>query len=318
MRALFVMDPPSTLNYAGDSTYAMMLECQRRGHGLAWCGLRDLTVRSNRAHGWIRPVTVHDTAVHIREEPARWEELADYDVVWMRKDPPFDMDYVFGTYVLDLAAQRTTVLNDPVSLKAANEKMYALQFPEFCPETRVTNRVQDIVDFARQQAPRRIVVKPWDGNGGRGVLVTHGADRNLRAIAEIQTADGRQWAIAQVYLDAIETVGDKRIILVHGEPRGWFLRVPGAEDHRGNMHAGASVRACELTPRDREICAALAPRLRAEGLVFVGIDVIGDHLTEVNVTSPTGIWEVRRLMGRDLAAELCDVTGARVAARAAR
>jgi len=222
----------------------------------------------------------------------------------LRKDPPFDMTYVFVTYLLDLVSSQTLVLNDPLSLKCANEKMYALQWPELCPPTLVTNRIADVRAFAKEHD--RIVVKPWDGNGGRGVMVTQDGDGNLAAMVELLTDTERNWCIAQRYEPAIQDTGDKRIILIDGEVRGWFSRIPGSEDHRGNMHVGARVEATDLTERDQEICAALSPRLQAEGLLFTGIDVIGDYLTEINVTSPTGIREIQQLQGRNLAAEICE------------
>jgi glutathione synthase len=229
--------------------------------------------------------------------------LAHFDCIWMRKDPPFDIHYIFSTYILDLAPSTTLVLNDPRSIKCANEKMYALQWPELCPPTTVTNRVSEIVDFA--EIHQRVVVKPWDGNGGRGVLVTDAKDGNLRAIAELMTAEGAEYCIVQKYLPDIKK-GDKRIILIDGEAKGAFLRVPSGRDHRGNMHVGAQVVACDLNARDREICSAIGPRLKKEGLLFVGIDVIGDFLTEINVTSPTGLRDIARLNGRLLERDLMD------------
>jgi glutathione synthase len=190
--------------------------------------------------------------------------------------------------------------------------MYALQWPELSPPTWVTNSVDEVVALAREHG--RVVIKPWDGNGGRGVLITSGTDRNLRSMAELLTQEGRVSILVQPFLEAIKD-GDKRIILVDGEPRGWFLRVPGPDDHRGNMHVGATVHGCELDARDQAICAALEGRLKAEGLLFVGIDVIGGFLTEINVTSPTGLREIQTLMDRDLAAELLDAADRVLAAR---
>jgi len=307
VKTLFVMDPLDRLNLAGDSTYALMLEATARGWPVWWCTPADLRVVHQRAR-------VHARSVVSRLGPDPFEQgdredldLGSFDAVWMRKDPPFDMDYVFSTYILDLVTDTTLVVNDPRTVKCANEKMYALQWPELCPETLVTNRVADVIAFATEHG--RIVLKPWDGNGGRGVLVTAHGDRNLRSMAEILTEEGRAYAMVQRYLPEIAQ-GDKRILLIDGVPRGWFSRVPGTDDHRGNMHVGAGVVAFDLSERDRAICDALAPRLKEEGLLFVGIDIIGEHLTEINVTSPTGIWEVRELMQRDLAPELLDAAQA--------
>lgn len=305
MRTLFVMDPIDRINVATDSTYLLMLEACRRGWPVDWCEPGDLSVRDQRPVARAARVVVTDTSPYFFPQAKQLQPLSDYEVIWMRKDPPFDMDYVFTTYILDLALNTSLVLNDPRSIKASNEKMYALQWPELCPTTLVSNSVRDILAFALEH--EKIVIKPWDGNGGRGVLVTGKGDRNLRSMAETLTSEGRAYCIAQRYLPEINTDGDKRIILVDGEARGWFLRVPGADDHRGNMHAGASVVACELSEREREICAQLGPRLKKEGLLFVGIDVIGGMLTEINVTSPTGLHEVRRLMnGLRLEREITD------------
>ncbi len=304
MRSLYVMDPPDSLYIIGDSTYALMLEAAGRNWPTWWCHPTDLRVRENGPVARVQEIVALPGPPFF--EPGDWTELplGSFDAIWMRKDPPFDMDYVFSTYILDLAQQDgATVFNDPASLKTANEKMYALQWPDLSPATTVTNSVEEVVAQALHY--ERVVIKPWDGNGGRGVLVTGSCDRNLRAMAEMLTEDGNAYCLVQPYLEAIRH-GDKRIILVDGEPRGWFLRVPGPSDHRGNLHVGATVKACELDDRDVEICAAIKDRLKAEGLLFVGIDVIGGFLTEINVTSPTGVREIRKLMDRDLAKELQD------------
>ena len=302
MRTLFVMDPLDRIDVAGDSTYVLMLESVRRGWPIALCTPDQLSVRDNAPWAVATPVHVTSEAPNFHPGTPHAEPLNAFDCIWMRKDPPFDMDYVFATYLLDLAD--CLVLNDPRSIKLAQEKLYALQWPELCPPTMFTNRLADVRAFAAEHG--RVVLKPWDGNGGRGIVVTEHGDRNLAALVELLTDEGRSYCIAQRYLPAIATEGDKRILLVDGEPRGWFVRIPGVEDHRGNMHVGARVEAFELSARDLEICEALAPRLKAEGLVFVGIDVIGEHLTEINVTSPTGLQEVHALQGRDLGRELID------------
>jgi glutathione synthase len=250
------------------------------------------------------PVSTHTGAPHFRTAPAEERPLADLDVIWMRKDPPFDMKYVFATYLLDLVPPSTLVLNRPDSIRNCNEKMFAQQWPSLSPPTLVTREIPRIKAFA-EQAPGDIVIKPWDGNGGRGVLVTRHGDPNLSSMLELLTAEQTEWILVQHYLPEIKK-GDKRIILFDGDPVGWMLRVPGTSDHRGNMHVGATVEACTLTPRDEQICAALAPRLRELGLLFVGIDIIGDALTEINVTSPTGFREIKDLMGVSLEAELAN------------
>ena len=306
MKTLFVMDPLDKIQVVGDSTYSLMLESCDRGYEIAWCTPDDLFVQDNRAWAKAQAVRVSRDAPHFRRGEVQEFPMAFWDCIWMRKDPPFHMEYVYTTYLLDLAARETLVLNHPGSIKLAQEKLFALQWPELCPDT-VFARTKDVVErFAARH--ERIVLKPWDGNGGRGVVVTQAGDKNMGALMELLTDEGRVSCIAQEFLPAIEEEGDKRIILIDGEPRGWFLRVPGEGDHRGNMHVGASVVACELTDADRAICAAIGPTLKEMGLCFVGIDVIGDRLTEINVTSPTGIHEVRDLMGRDLAPELVDAS----------
>ena len=305
MRTLYVMDPLEKLHIEGDSTYVMMRDSTARGWPVAWCTPDDLSVRDNTAVARCQVVTTHDDAPHFRTEETREEPLSAFDAIWMRKDPPFDIDYIFSTYILAMAGPKTLVLNDPRSIAASNEKMYALQWPDLSPPTRVTNKVTDVLAFAKEHG--RIVIKPWDGNGGRGVLVTADGDPNLRSMAELLTAEGGAYCIAQRYLPEIKT-GDKRIVLIDGEPRGWFQRVPQPGDHRGNMHVGATVEGFEMSDRDREICEKIGPRLKAEGLVFVGIDVIGDHMTEINVTSPTGLREIATLQGRQLGPEILDAT----------
>lgn len=315
IRTLFVMDPLDRINVAGDSTYMLMLEACRRGWPVWMCTPGDLYAIGDTARGRITPVTVHAEAPHFRTSEAVDMPLGAFDVVWMRKDPPFDMTYIFTTYLLDLVPPETLVLNHPASLRSDNEKMYALQWAEFGPKTLVTRDIRRAIAFA-QAAPGRVVLKPWDGNGGRGVLVTQAGDGNLRSMLETLTRDGQDYVLVQEYIPAI-VQGDKRIILIEGEPRGWMMRVPQAGDHRGNMHVGAQVAQTELTEREQALCASLGPRLRAEGLVFVGIDVIGDHLTEINVTSPTGIQEINRLLGTRLEVELTDAVLVRLAAKRA-
>lgn len=297
------MDPLSKINVEGDSTYVMMLEATRRGWPTYWCTPDDLQVVQCRPVAQAESVTTSGEEPFFTTRESTAMELGEFDCIWMRKDPPFDIHYIFSTYILDLAPPTTLVLNDPRSIKCANEKMYALQWPDLCPPTTVTNRIQEILEFAEEH--QRVVVKPWDGNGGRGVLVTHAEDGNLRAIAELMTAEETEYCIVQRYLPEIKT-GDKRIILIDGEPLGAFLRIPSGRDHRGNMHVGAKVAACELSKRDQEICRALGPRLKKEGLLFVGIDVIGDFLTEINVTSPTGLREIAQLSGQYLERDLLD------------
>jgi glutathione synthase len=309
VKFLYVMDPLDRINVAGDSTYMLMRECSRRGMDVAWCTPDDLYAL--RGQTWARVQAVRTTAEapHFHRGVTEDQPLGAFDVVWMRKDPPFDMSYVFSTYLLELVPPKTLVLNRPASLRSFNEKLFAQAFPELGPDTLVSRDPERIVAFVEAQ-PERAVLKPWDGNGGRGVVLTHPGDRNLRALIELLTENGRVALLAQAYVPAIAE-GDKRIILVDGVVAGAMLRVPGEKDHRGNMHVGASVRACGLTAADRRITDTLSPRLREEGLVFVGIDVIGGLLTEINVTSPTGIQEIDRLDGVRIEEQVIDASVAR-------
>lgn len=200
------------------------------------------------------------------------------------------MSYIFSTYLLDLLVGKTLVVNDPIGIKRANEKLYPLNFPQLHPRTLISRDIPTLKHFL-QELGGQMIVKPWDGNGGRGVLFCSKGDRNLSSLLEIATADGRNYVIAQQYIPEVR-LGDKRIILVNGEPKGAILRVPAESEHRGNIHVGARVERTALTERDREICATIGPSLRRDGLLFVGIDVIGQYLTEINVTSPTGIQEL--------------------------
>ncbi|RME25944.1 MAG: glutathione synthase [Deltaproteobacteria bacterium] len=306
------MDPMDRIHVEGDSTYMLMLEAARRGYPCWFCVPQQLRAEGGQARAVCQPILARPTAPHFEIGALEDRPLGDFDVVWMRKDPPFDIDYIFSTYLLDLAPPSTLVLNRPASLRDFNEKMATFRWPELCVDTLVTQDIERAVAWARSQADR-VVLKPWDGNGGRGVLVSHPDDGNLRSMVEILSNEGRRAIILQRYIPEIRN-GDKRIILIEGEPVGWMLRVPQPGDHRGNMHVGARVEATELTQREREICATLAPTMRRAGLLFVGIDVIGDYLTEVNVTSPTGIQEINRLMGLQLERRVTDAVEARLAA----
>lgn len=304
MRHLFVMDPLERINPAGDSTYAVMRACCERGHAVSMCEPRHLHARQERAGALARPVQVQGHAPHFQPGSVAEVDLGEFDVVWMRKDPPFDMDYIFATYLLDMAPAHVLVVNDPIGLKVFNEKLWAMRFPTLHPPTLLSRDVGQIRAFIAE-LDGRAVLKPWDGNGGRGILMTHKGDINLRSMIEVLTADGRQAILVQPFLEDIRT-GDKRIMLFDGEPVGALNRVPAADDFRGNMHVGASTEAAELTARDLEICDTLGPALREHGQIWVGIDVIGEWMTEINITSPTGFHEIRRLTGKVLEDDLVD------------
>lgn len=309
MRHLFVMDPIDRLNFAHDSTWMMMRECSRQSDEVAWCEPSWMYAHQGGAHARAQRVIALPHAPYF--EIGDWTDgsLDQYDVVWMRKDPPFDMSYIFATYLLSLT--KALVVNDPRGLRERNEKLFAFTFPDLTPETLITSEIPRILQFAASQ-PGKIVLKPWDGNGGRGVLVTQKGDPNLRSMAEVLTQDGKSSIIAQRHLPEIVD-GDKRILLIDGEPVGAMLRVPTASDHRGNMHAGARVIQTTLTARDREICNRIGPFLRNEGFIFVGIDVIGGWLTEINVTSPTGIQDINLLDGVRIEQQLYEAVVSRKA-----
>ena len=313
VKTLFVMDPLDSIDVDGDSTMMLMLEAADRGHTVAWCTPADLFALTGRCHARCATVAMSATAPHFRSEAPRDRDLSDFDVVWLRKDPPFDMGYVFSTYMLDLVDEHTLVLNPPASIRDANEKMVALRFPSLVPPTLVTCEIERALAWIADQ-DGRVVLKPWDGNGGRGILVTAHGDRNLRSMLELLTDAERTHILVQQYVPEIAQ-GDKRIILIDGVARGWMNRVPGPSDHRGNMHVGATAQAAELTPADRRIVDKIGPWLKERGLLFVGIDTIGPVMTEINVTSPTGIQEINRLMGTKLERELTDAVEQKLAAK---
>jgi glutathione synthase len=317
MRSLFVMDPLEKIRVAGDSTFVTMREHTDRGFPTWFCTPDQMYAREGRTFARTRSVRTVAAPPHFEVGEPEDLGLGVFDVVWMRKDPPFDMRYVFATYLLDMVPAPTLVVNGAHGLKLFNEKMWVMaEWPHLQPPTIVTNDIARVRSFVATR-PGRVVLKPWDGNGGRGVLVTQAEDRNLPSMVELLTDDGRNYVIAQDFVPEVEQ-GDKRILLFDGEPVGAMLRVPTSKDHRANMHAGGEVRACELEPSDLAICAELAPALRRWGMVFVGIDVIGRYLTEINVTSPTGLREMNRLYGWKLEADLVDRVAARCADRQPR
>ncbi len=312
LRFLYVMDPMSRVLVDKDTTFAFQLEGQRRGHQQFHCEPHDLFVDRTLPHAMVRRVEVGRAATHFHLHEARIVRLTDFDVVFMRKDPPFDMAYFFATHLLGLVDPAATlVVNAPRGLREANEKLYALNFPDLIPESLVTGEASRLRGFLDAMGGE-MIVKPLDGCGGSGVLHVRRDDRNLNALLELSTRDGTQLVMAQRYLPAARE-GDKRLIVLDGEPLGAVLRVPRDDEHRGNIHVGGRVERAPVDERDREICRRLAPRLRADGLWFVGLDVIGGLVTEVNVTSPTGVQEIDRLDGACLEARVIDFVEARAA-----
>lgn len=312
MRSLFVMDPLVGIDPRADSSWALMLASQRRGWPVAWCEPRDLSAEGDRVFAAARAIRLAADPAARQEGPPERQALASFELVWMRKDPPFDMDYVQALWLLDLAARSTTVLNRPEALLMANEKLFALRWPKLCPPTVVG--ADPGVLAAAVRGWGQAVLKPCDGCGGRGVVRTGAGDPNLPALVELLTAGGRRAAIAQRYLPEV-AAGDKRILLVDGEPLGWLNRVPGPSDHRANLHVGGRAEPCDLTAADLDVCRALGPELARRGLLFVGIDVIAGRLTEINVTSPTGIHEANRFLGIQLEERVLDAALRRAAPR---
>jgi len=310
---LYVMDPLARVLVDKDTTFAFLLEGERRGHEQRQCGVADLFLEQSVPHARTRRVHVRRAAIHYTLSDERSFPLGTFDVVFMRKDPPFDLSYYFATQVLGLADPAVTlVVNDPRGLREANEKLYALHFPELIPESLVSADPARLKAFM-DRLGGEMIVKPLDGCGGAGVFHLHRGDRNLNAILELSTANGIRPVMAQRYLAAVREEGDKRLIVLAGEPLGAVRRIPREDEHRGNIHVGGRVERAPVDARDREICRQMAERLLADGLYFVGLDVIGGLLTEVNVTSPTGIQEIDRLDGVCLEARVLDFVEQRAA-----
>lgn len=299
------MDPVETINIKTDSTFVLALEAQKRGHGLYHYLPQALSLREGRVIARARPMSVsRDSARPALLGDAQTIDLATLDVVLMRQDPPFDMSYITATHLLEHVHPETFVVNDPVHVRNAPEKLFVTHFAELMPPTLISSDRAEIVAFRERHED--IVIKPLFGNGGAGVFHVPARDENLNALLEMFTTFYREPVIVQRYLPEIRQ-GDKRIILVDGEARGAVTRVPPAGEARANLHVGAKPQRAELTKRDREICDAIGPTLRERGLIFVGIDVIGDYMTEINVTSPTGIQEINGFDGTSLEAEIWDV-----------
>jgi glutathione synthase len=310
LRILYVMDPMSRVLVDKDTTFAFQLEGQRRGHEQYHCEPPDLVVDRTVPQATVRRLEVERSAVHFHLREARVTPLTFFDVVFMRKDPPFDMAYFFATHILGLVDPAATlVVNAPRGLREANEKLYALNFPDVIPESLIASEPRRLRVFLDEMGGE-MIVKPLDGCGGAGVFHVRRDDRNLNALLEMSTQDGTRLVMAQRYLPAARQ-GDKRLIVLDGEPLGAVLRIPREDEHRGNIHVGGRVERSPVDDRDREICRRMAPRLKADGLWFVGLDVIGGLVTEVNVTSPTGIQEIDRLDGICLEAAVLDFVEAR-------
>lgn len=295
MRFLFVMDPATTMLPDKDTSFAFMRAAQDLEHTVYHCQPLDLFQRGADVFATARVTRVAAAPPHVTQAPPELVEVAEMDAVLIRKDPPFDVAYAHLTQQLDLVKHRTLVVNDPAALRSANEKLYAFHFVEHMPPSMVSANPEQIRNFVGEIGGRA-VLKPLDGAGGSGVVALATDDPNTRALIDLLTHEGRELALVQKYLPAIRT-GDKRVLLLDGEPLGAILRVPRPDDIRANIHVGGQVHPTELTPGEQALVADVGPKLKAAGLWFVGLDLIGGHLIEVNVTSPTGIQELGRFTG---------------------
>jgi glutathione synthase len=306
-RLVVVMDPIASIKPAKDTTLGLLLAAQQRGWQLFYAEQKDLWLRDGIAWGRLAALQVFD-------DLARWftlgqaqnAKLGEFDAILMRKDPPFDTEYIYTTYILDRAEiQGALICNRPQGLRDMNEKVYTAWFPECCAPTLITRDMHAMGEFLREQG--KAVCKPLHGMGGKSIFVLEHGDKNRNVVFETLTGYGTQFAIVQRYLPEIVAAGDCRIILVDGEPVPFALqRIPTADDHRGNLAAGARAESRPLNERDRWLCAQIGPKLRAAGMIFVGLDVIGDYVTEINVTSPTGIRELYKKHGVDIGGMLVE------------
>ena len=303
------MDPIDRIDIRGDSTFALALEGQARGHKLLYYGPRDLTLREMQVVARVRPLEVRPVpGNHFTLGELRNYDLTSADVVLMRQDPPFDMAYITATHILERIHPKTLVVNDPFHVRNAPEKLFVTHFKGVMPPTLITSDREEIRAFRAEH--KDIILKPLYGNGGAGVFRLKADDENLNALLEMFTQFYREPVVVQRYVPDVRK-GDKRIILVDGVAIGAINRVPAEGEARSNMHVGGRAEPVELSARDRAICDAIGPELKQRGLIFAGIDVIGDYLTEINVTSPTGIQELKRFGGADGAALIWDAIEAR-------
>jgi glutathione synthase len=319
VRLAVVMDPIAAIKPAKDSTLAMLLAAARRGWSISYLELPDLLLRDGEARGRARPLEVHASLEDwfTLGEP-REEALSAFDVILMRKDPPFDTEYIYGTYILERAETAgALVVNRPQGLRDMNEKVYTAWFPECCAPTLITRSMADMAAFLAEHG--KIVVKPLFGMGGRSIFVIERGDKNTNVVFETLTEYGERFAIVQRYLPEIAARGDARVLLIDGEPVPYALaRIPSATDNRGNLAAGARGEGRPLSERDRWLASRIGPPMRERGMMFVGLDVIGDYVTEINVTSPTGIRELDKQFKLDIGALLMDAIERRLASRRAR
>ena len=312
-RIAFQMDAMEGINITGDSSFVLALEAQARGHDLYHYLPDDLSYRDGRVTAHAHPMTVRrENGNHFTFGPPQSLDLNDMDVIWMRQDPPFDMAYITATHLLDLIHPDTLVVNDPRAVRNAPEKLFVTQFADLMPPTLITRREEDIRAFRADHGD--IIVKPLFGKGGEGVFHLRPEDPNLPSLLELFLENSREAVMVQRFLPEVRN-GDKRIVLVDGDAAGAINRVPAEGSVRSNMVVGGRAEAARLTPREEEICSRLKPVLQEQGLIFVGIDVIGDWLTEINVTSPTGLQAINAYDGVQLESRIWDAIETRLARR---
>ena len=292
MKIAFQMDPIEHVDITADSTFRLAEEAQNRGHDLYVYTPNDLTFNRGKVAAKVRSISLkRKIGDHVNFGAIEPLNLSKFGVIWLRQDPPFDMGYITNTHLLDLVAKETMIVNNPFWVRNLPEKLLVLEFPDLIPDTLISRDLEEIKEFKREF--KDIIVKPLYGNGGAGIFRLKEDDKNLTSLHELFSIMSPEPMIAQAFLPDVKN-GDKRIILVDGEPVGAINRVPKAGEIRSNMHVGGKAEPAKLSQRDREICSALGPTLKSKGQIFVGIDVIGNHLTEINVTSPTGIQELER------------------------
>ena len=292
MKIAFQMDPIEYVDINADSTFRLAEEAQNRGHDLYVYTPNDLTFNRGKVAAKVRSISLkRKMGDHVNLGAVELLDLSEFGVIWLRQDPPFDMGYITNTHLLDLVAQETLIVNNPFWVRNLPEKLLVLEFPDLIPDTVISRDLEEIKEF--KQEFKDIIVKPLYGNGGAGIFRLKEDDKNLTSLHELFSNMSSEPLIAQAFLPDVRN-GDKRIILVDGSPVGAINRVPKAGEIRSNMHVGGKAEPAKLSQRDREICRAIGPTLKSKGQVFVGIDVIGEHLTEINVTSPTGIQELER------------------------
>lgn len=300
----FVMDPMESINIHTDTSFALMLKAFQKGHAVYHVHPKDLSMQQERVQLLCTPVEVYQQlGAHYKKRPQEKKDALDFQALFIRTDPPFDVAYLTATWILSFAEEQGLLcINSPRGIRNANEKLYALRFAQDCPQTLISSHLPSLRNFVQQQ--QKAILKPLDGHGGSGVFLVDSKDANLSALLELLTADGRRSIVCQAYVTAATKPIEKRLFMINGKLRGAIQRLPQAGDHRGNLHAGGRVALCDISDSDQAIAQRLGPQLKEDGLFFVGLDVIADKLIEVNVTSPTLIQQLLQLQGIDLAEEI--------------